>query len=311
MSAMRSEQYRARARCFAGLVLATIVSGCSQPEAVKIEDHPIAVKRAQTPTAPPNAPATPPAVPTPPKPARVAETPATSDPQASAVGYLKHVGDKTKELTQYRVTFIRQERLGVVPVLRKEEKIAAAFRAEPFSVHFKWLETDSEYAQAAFVRGQNQDKVLLLPRKGLLGLPATVGKFNPQDAVTFQKSRNPITDFGLARMMERTLKRIEDAERGGGATVVYRGVEPAGTQKRPAHRFSISLPKSDPYTNKQMELFIDQQTELPLGAYMRLPDGKLDAMYLYEDVQTDVQFSAPDFEIHAGTSGKTNTASSD
>ncbi len=297
---MNNKLVRASAPRAAGLILIAIVSGCSQPEAVKIEERPaVPAKPALVTTTAPAKQV---------KAAGVAETPPSSDPQASAVGYLKYVGEKTKGLKQYRVTFIRQERLGVVPALRKQERIAAAFRAEPFSVHFGWLEADSEYSQAAFVRGENQDKVLLLPRSGLLGLPPSVGKFNPQDAVTFQKSRNPITDFGLARMMERTLQRIEAAERGGGAIVVYRGVETAGTEKRPAHRFSISLPKSDPYSNKQMELFIDQQTELPSGAYMRLPDGKLDAMYLYEDVLTDVQLTAADFEIRTAKGGKTASA---
>src|SRR5262245_25882728 len=128
---------RASATRVAGLIFVAIVNGCSQPEAVKLEE------RVETPT---KVPVTTPVAPTtaPAKPVGVAETPPSNDPQASAVGYLKHVADKTKSLKQYRVTFIRQERLGVVPVLKKQERIAAAFRAEPFSVHFAWLAPDSE-----------------------------------------------------------------------------------------------------------------------------------------------------------------------
>lgn len=221
-----------------------------------------------------------------------AEEQMRSDP----VGYLRKVAERAKGIPAYRVTFYRQERLGLVPTLRKMEKIAAAFRAEPFSVYFRWEEADSEYAQAAFVRGANDDKVVLLPRKGLLGLPAAPGKFNPQDAVSFQKSRNPITDFGVARMMERTLARIE-AARADGGTVGYQGVRLAGQGQRPAYLFAMTFPASDPYPNKSMELYIDQQTELPIGVYLRLPNGKLDAMYLYEDLDSAVSLTSGDFEI--------------
>lgn len=216
--------------------------------------------------------------------------------RADPVGYLRKVANKAKGVSQYRVTFYRQERLGVVPTLRKMEKIAATFKAEPFSVYFRWEDDDSEYLQASFVRGQNDDKVVILPRKGLLGGPGTPGKFDPQAGVTFGKARNPITDFGVGRMMERTLNRVESANADGG-TVEYRGVQETGQSKRPAHLFAMTFPKSDPYPNKSMDLFIDTQTELPVGVYMRLPNGKLDAVYLYENLDPGVSLTAADFEI--------------
>src|SRR5262249_40365988 len=121
----------------------------------------------------------------------------------------------------------------------------------------------------------------------------------PQDAVTFQKARNPITDFGLARMVERTLKRLAHAETLGGAKLEYVGVEPAGKSNRPAHRFSMHFPPADPFPNKDMDFYVDVETGLPSGVYMRLPNGKLDAMYLYEDVDTKVALSDADFEINS------------
>ncbi len=231
-----------------------------------------------------------------PNPQGGANTRAATNP----IAYIEAVAARAAALRHYRLMFYRQERLGALqPVLRKMERIEARHRAEPFSVHFRWLDDDSEYVEAAYVRGRNGDKVMLLPRRGLLGLPPAVGRFNVEDAVAFHKSRNPITDFGLARMMERTLQRIRDSERLGGAQVQYAGLRRAGRQPRAAHRYEVRFPPGDPYPNKRMVLYVDERTELPLGVYLWLPNGKLDAMYLYEQVDTSIEVADTDFEIRA------------
>ncbi|MCK6457329.1 MAG: DUF1571 domain-containing protein [Phycisphaerae bacterium] len=239
--------------------------------------------------------------------------------QAAAVAkdpfaYMQRVRDHARAQRQYRLDFYRQERLGLVPTLRKMERIRASFRAEPFSVHFQWLDDDSEYVEAAFVRGRHENKVLLLPRIGLFGLPPAVARYNVQDAVTFQKARNPITDFGVARMMDRTLERIERAK--GKAEIRYRGVERAGSRQQPAHRIELKFPRSDPYTNKRMDLYIDPRTDLPVGVYLWLPNGDLDAMYLYEAMDGDVRLADADFQIKTRpgkkpSATKTRTASAE
>ncbi len=277
-------------------VCAAMVGGCAENKEAVVTEKPRPVEKPVTAEVTRSVPVAPVPVTSAPVGGAAAGMMAEERMRADPVAYLRTVAGKASGIQQYRVTFYRQERLGVVPTLRKMEKIAASFRAEPFSVYFKWEDADSEYDQAAFILGQDDDKVVLLPRKGLLGGPGTPGKFDPQAGVTFGKARNPITDFGVGRMMERTLKRI-DAAKADGGTVEYRGVQETGQSKRPAHQFAMTFPKSDPYPNKSMDLFIDTQTELPLGVYMRLPNGKLDAMYLYENLDTGVSLTAADFEI--------------
>lgn len=232
------------------------------------------------------------------------------DPAADPMAYLNFVRERSLALQKYRLRFTRRERLGLIPSLRKAERIDARFRSEPFSVYFLWRDDDSEYAEAAFVRGRDDDKVLLLPRRGLLGLPPTVGRFNVQDAVSFQKARNPITDFGLARMMERTIDRVAAAESLGGATVRYVGREPIKSERADnaplAHRFELTFPQRDPYPNKRMDLYIDPERHVPMGVWLWLPDGKLDAMYTYENIEPAATWSDNDFEI-VDKSSKTRT----
>lgn len=298
---MASTMFRSLRRAPVVLLLVIALAGCAQPQ----KPEPVSS------AAPSGSPTRSVAEPSAAAPSVVSASPSGSTPVVASGGdvspeadphaFLERVRAKAAALKQYRVTFIRRERLGIVPSLRPQERIAAAFRAEPFSVHFRWLDQDSEYNQALFVRGQNGDKVALLPRNGLLGMKPEVANYNPQDAVTFQKARNPITDFGLARMMERTLKRVADAN--GKATIQYVGVVPMGVEKVPTHKFELRFPATDPFPNKIMELLIDQRTELPVGVWLRLPSGKLDAMYAYEDLEAQVTLGGDDFAIRPVTDG--------
>jgi len=199
------------------------------------------------------------------------------------LAYLRQVEERAARLQQYRLTFWRQERLGLAPRLGELERITVDYRKSPFSVKFVWLDDDSEYTQVVYVHGKNDNKVVLLPRRGLFGLKPAPGRFRPEDAVAFGKSRNVITDFGLHRMIQRTLKRIADAVSHGGAKLRYVGLELL--EGRPAHRFELQYPKADIYPNKRQDLYVDAQTELPLGTYLWLPNGDLDALYLYLDLR--------------------------
>lgn len=202
-----------------------------------------------------------------------------SDPMA----YLRDVARRAATLEQYQVTFVRQERLGAIPTLHAVERINAWFRAQPFSVKFEWQDDDSEFRQAAYVAGSEKDKVLLLRRMGLFGMKLGVERYNPQDSVTFGKTRNPVTDFGLDRMMQRTLKRLEDAKHFGGANVRYLGVETL--EGTPAYHLRSEFPAEDQYPNKRTDMYVERSSNLPLGVYLWLPNGDLDAMYLYLDRQ--------------------------
>ncbi len=225
------------------------------------------------------------------------------NPQRDPIAFLQAVESRAAALRQYRVTFVRQERLGVVPSLQPVERMTTWFRAEPFSVKFEWQGDDSEFREAAWVDGQHDGKVLLLRRHGLLGFKPGIERHDPQAAVTFGKSRNPITDFGLYRMIHRTLLRIDGAKRFGGADVRYVGTsELEGVQ---AHHFEIAYPKEDEFPNKRQDLYIEAASGLPVGVYLWLPNGDLDAMYLYLERQAlDAPLDEQVFAIHGGGHGK-------
>lgn len=213
---------------------------------------------------------------------RLAPEPAVM-PAADPIAYLREAESRAAKLTEYCATFVRQERLGLIPALAREERIASSFKTDPVSVKFAWENPSSEFREALYVAGQDNGRVALLRRKGLLGLRPSIERYDPGLAVTFGKSRNSITDFGLYRMIHRTLRRYANAAQHGGATIRYIGL--AVVEGIPVNHFELTYPKDDPFPNKRQDLYIDAASGLPLGTRLWLPNNQLDALYYYLDVR--------------------------
>ena len=206
-----------------------------------------------------------------------------------------------------RMKFQRQERLGLgmFKELKPVEHIDAEYRDAPFSVRFTWTDKESEYVQCVYIDGWNDNKVALLPRKGLFGLPPSVGNYSPDLGVMFQKTRNPITDFGPRRMIERTLDRIAKAEPHGGTAIKLIGATEVGPAKEPCFQFELIFPAGDEFACKLQDLYIHTKTKLPLLTYVWMTDkdvrtdDTLDAMYLYGEIEPNILLTDANFVIGA------------
>jgi len=231
---------------------------------------------------------------------------------ADPMAFLQECFVATKALDAFTTHFQRQERLGILRELRPMENITAEYRNRPFSVRFTWRDEKSEYRQAAYVQGREDNKVLLLPRKGALGLPPTVQRFPVSFAVLFQKARNPITDFGPRRMMERTIDRIVKAKAIGDVSIQLRDATEIGPSKEPCFHFEIRYPPKDEFPCKLQDLYVHTRTRLPVATYLWLPgreertDETLDGMYVYSNLDPDVVLTDAHFVIAAdpGRAGK-------
>jgi hypothetical protein len=217
--------------------------------------------------------------------------------QTDPLAVLKAVADRADKLPAYRMLFIRQERRGLANTLRPPEHIRATFRADPFSVKFQWLDEDSSYTDAVYVAGQHDNKLRVRQRKGLFGLPPATLNLNPMDTVTLGASRNPITDFGLARLIQRALGSVDVAKEHGGATAVYAGIHDLPDIAVQAHRIDLTYPKAPGITYQQVKIHIDQKSHLPAGAHLFLPDGELSAVYQYGQFDLHPNLTDADFDI--------------
>jgi hypothetical protein len=200
---------------------------------------------------------------------------------------------RCETLSGYEIVFHRQERRGLLGNLAEWEDIQVRYRKQPNSIKMVWLNADSEYAESVYVDGVNEGKVTVLPRKGLFGLPASPISVPPEMAVTMGKSLRPISDFGLAAILRRTLARIEEARQCGGATVTYEGVASVERLGTRAHHVVVCYPPGFPPTARQ-DLYINVETGYPDGTYLWLSSGDLRAAYLYEKpvvaIQADEMF---------------------
>lgn len=236
--------------------------------------------------------------------------PVAEDPEAAMkrinadpVLFFEQTLAKTRQLKTLRMKFQRQERLGMFGELRALEHIVAEYRDVPFSVHFVWTDEGSDYLQCVYIEGENKNRVALLPRKGLFGLPPSVGNYDPQLGVTFAKTRNPITDFGPRRLMERTLDRMKKAEPLGGTAIELVGIKEIGPAKEPCYQFELVFPPKDEYAAKLQDLYIHTQTGLPVATFVwkgkdrQRNSDTLEAMYLYGEIEPNVALSNPPFVI--------------
>ena len=148
--------------------------------------------------------------------------------------------------------------------------------------------------------------MLYRPRRGLLGLPPGVLRARPETIVRLGQSRMAVTDFGLERLMQRTLDALKRA--GPQARVRYLGRVRIDDLPQPVLGFDVRVPRqiSDPPT---MALYIDPRRELPCGAVLRSSDGTLVGAYFYRDLRTDIALTDDDFVIrdepHAAASRST------
>jgi hypothetical protein len=211
------------------------------------------------------------------------------------VAYLREVRDGTARLDHYTLTLTRQERRGLIKTLRNPERIQAWFRREPFSVRFKWLDPDVKYGESTFVRGQHNDQVRFIPRHGLFGLPPGITAVDLQTPVTWGEARYPVTDFGLERMMERTLESIRLAN--GDYIVEYRGLRTLDNGAI-AHHIWMRFPPSR-HPAPVQELFVDARTDLPVMTLIKHDSGDLEAAYQYENVNTRIRLTDEDFLLDA------------
>ena len=216
------------------------------------------------------------------------------------VGFLRELHKRTDAIDQYRLTFNRQERLGFIPKLGSMEEILAAFRRTPFSVKFEWDDPERDYFECVYVDGQNECKLVVRERKGLLGFAPQVRAVNVMDPVTFGRSKNPITDFGLAQMVRRTLLPFDDPEVVKVASIRYEGIVDLEPTKRPSYHLVVTCPSTETFCYTRRDFYVDAQTRLPAGTDLHTTDGNLDASYRYTEINTDVTLTDADFRLTEG-----------
>lgn len=226
-------------------------------------------------------------------------TPAEADAHAEAVqqdpiAHLRRVLARCHQLDQYTLVFVRQERRGLFQTLTEPEVIQCWFRREPFSVRMKWNDPGIKYKESVYVEGQADNRVRFVTRWWVppLKAPPGINTVDLQTPVTWGESKRPLTDFGLERMMERTLAAVEGA--GDAVIIKYEGLRQLEDDGPIVHHLHLEYPPGK-YEVPIQELYVQLATDLPAGTVLKRNADKIDALYLYRDINTDVKLTDADF----------------
>lgn len=239
-----------------------------------------------------------------------ADTPADVVTAAAVIerdpaAYLRDVEARCAALREYTVVFTRRERRGLLKRMTPDEHIRCWFRRDPFSVRMKWLDPDTKYGESTFVMGLYDNKVRFVPRNGLFGLPPAITEIDLTTPVIWGEAKYPLTDFGLERLMERTLAAMTDAE--GSYTLSYEGVTRLDDGGPLVHKLYFEFPakRGD---SPIKEIYISALSGLPVAMILKSATGAIEGAYSWSELNSEVSLTDADFLLEAETTAADSTA---
>jgi len=184
----------------------------------------------------------------------------------------------------------------------RTEQMEMKFRQNPFSVYLHGNAKRKEGREVIFAAGRNDGK-LVAHEVGLKSIVGTM-QLNPDDPKVMDVSRHPITEIGMAKMLDSAIEIWKDEKQTvDPANVdvrISRHVEVGG---RECDAIEISHPRRQPGLTYQVgRIYVDCQSRLPvkseLYGWPANPGDKLPLLeeYSYANVKTNVGLSDRDFD---------------
>ncbi len=215
-----------------------------------------------------------------------------------AIKFVRDRQSTLRDLVDYTAVFTKTE---LIDQRTTRRKMDMKFRSEPFSVYFECHSKLDPPREVIYVAGAN-DGYLLLHEAGLKAIIGTV-MLKPDDARIMEENRYPITDAGLAKMLDILLAIWEqekdiDADQvnvkfldvEAVASIECDGIEVTHPQKLPGLKFHST------------RLLFDRHTKLPVQVeqlgWPEKPGEKppIVEKYTYTDVKPNVGLTDADFD---------------
>ena len=214
------------------------------------------------------------------------------------IAFLKYcLARYNRDVKGYSLTFHKQERIG--GKLEKKELLDIKFREEPFSVYMRWLEGARLAARVVYVKGENDDKMLVKPA-GLGGF-LTVSR-DPEGEDARKSGRYTLKQFGLKKGLQRSLYGFEEDKKAGTLHVKYLGkqkIKEAGDRTCWVLKRLSEKPDIDGI--KEQTLYIDTQNWLMVGTILKGDKGQFLAEYWFRAIKVNPDFGKDQFTRKALT----------
>jgi hypothetical protein len=164
---------------------------------------------------------------------RPAPAPAAADPLRQLY---QRAAERYAGIDSYIARLRRREQVNGTD--KPEELLLFRFRKQPWSVYFKWLGTEGKGREAAYVKGQHEDKIHTLTAAG--DIPFSGGgqviAVAPDSILVRSRSRHPITEAGIGSIIEHFGQMLARRDKDGTCPLRY-----AGTQKRPEYAAPLEV----------------------------------------------------------------------
>jgi uncharacterized protein DUF1571 len=174
---------------------------------------------------------------------------------------------------------------------KSEEIILVKFRKEPYSVYLKWVGTEGNQREAVFVKGRYDNKIHTKLAAGDVFLMPAGTRFSlaPDNPLVLANSRHPITEGGLAHLVDQFGTLLDALEKGDTrlGTVKYLGL-----LKRPEVETTVEgilqilPPGGDPLLPKggQRLWFFDINQYLPVLIITKDDAGQEVEFYCHDQI---------------------------
>jgi hypothetical protein len=208
--------------------------------------------------------------------------------------------DEYARIDSYIVRLTRREKINGRK--RPAEIIQAAFRKEPWSVHFTWLDGEGKGREVVYVKGHHENKIHTLLAAGDMPF-APAGKriaLAPDSPLVRSASRRSITEAGIGNLISRFGALVEANERGERrlGTLGYQGKQKRSEFKEPVECVEQIIPagveKDLPRGGRRWWMF-DPLRRLPVLIITHDEHGEEVEYYCHDLFQYPVKLDDDDF----------------
>jgi hypothetical protein len=190
-------------------------------------------------------------------------------------------------------TALLRSRERVRGVLEPEKLILLKFQ-RPFKVYLRWLDGDAKGREGLYVAGANDGKFLVVEPRGLARL--FTARLDPTDPRLMARSRHPVTDVGVGRLLEILGANLRQAL--AEQTLHVQDVAEGLVAGRPVWEITAALARQPAatYSGCRIALAFDRTHRLPLRVVVHDWHGRLLEDYTYGELTLNPGLTPRDFD---------------
>jgi outer membrane lipoprotein-sorting protein len=196
------------------------------------------------------------------------------------------------EVRDYTATMISVER--VKDALEPENRALLKFH-RPFKVYMRWLEGPAKGREGLYMAGEHDGKFIVAQPNGVAKL--FVARIDPSDPRVLERSRHPVTDVGIGRLLEIVGDNTHRALREKVLRLRDHGLaEVAGRRVRQVEAVLPTDPGAG-YYGYRITLSFDEEHHVPIRVVVYDWKDRLVEDYTYSRLMLNPGLTAADFDV--------------